>query len=350
MTNPTSELVKFNEQDLAKINQLSTSVDITDVQAVLEYGISAQTDIADFSDSILDQVKSKDSGYVGEALTDLMSSVSHVDTKDLLKKKSGFFNNIKGRAQRFISRYDKLSGTIDGIVVKLEQAQTGLLRDITLLDTLYDKNYGYLKELDLCIAGGEKLMDQVESDILPALLATAEKTQDPLDTQKVRDIEDGLSRFDKKIGDLRLSRTIAIQSMPQIRLVQQNDQVLVERIQSSILNTIPLWKNQIVIAISIMRQNSALELQREVTNTTNDLLKKNSELLKTGTIGTATEAERGIVELETLQQVNNDLIETITETIRIQKEGKDKRAQAEIELSRMETELKTKLLEVSKQR
>ena len=342
-------LDEFTPEEIARVNELAKTVDVKDTQSVIQYGVGAQTDIADFSDTVLEQVRSKDSGYVGEALNDLMVRVKEIDVDSVSTGKSrGFFNSFARRIKKFVGRYDKLSVQIDKIVDQLENARDSLFRDIELLDQLYDKNYDYMKELDIFIAAGDMRILQLNEDELPPMRVEVEKSADAIKAQEMRDMEAMVDRFEKKVHDLKLSRMVAIQSMPQIRLVQNNDQVLVERIQSSLLNSIPLWKNQIVIAITIFRQRSALEIQKQVTDTTNDLLKKNSAMLKTGTIETAKEAERGIVEIETLRQVNVDLIETITESLRIQEEGRVQRLAVEGELRQLEGELKQKLIEAKK--
>ncbi len=339
----------FTPEEMARVKEVANSIDIHDVQSVLQYGVGAQSDIADFSDTVLQQVRSKDSGYVGDSLNELMVKVQMLDVDSVSgKQRKGFFSNVTRKIKKFIGRYDKLSVQIDHIVTELEKARDTLFRDIELLNQLYDKNSGYIKELDVYIAAGDMRIKELRETVLPVLRAEAEETKDAVKAQGVRDAEAMVDRFEKKVHDLKLSRMVAIQSMPQMRLVQHNDQVLVERIQSSILNTIPLWKNQVVIAITIFRQRSALAVQKEVTDTTNDLLKKNSEMLKTGTIETAKEAERGIVEIETLRQVNADLIETITESIRIQEEGRVARSNAEKELKVLESELKQKLMETKR--
>ncbi len=341
------ELSEFTPEEMAKVNEIAASIDVHDTQAVIEYGVGAQTEISDFSDTVLRQVRSKDSGYVGEALTELMVKVQEIDVNGVVSGRSrGLFASFKRRLKKFVGRYDKLSVQVDKIVDQLENARNSLFRDIELLDKLYEKNYAYLKELDMYIAAGDISIKKLHNEAIPALRAEAQESQDPIKAQELRDLESMVDRFEKKVHDLKLSRMVAIQAMPQIRLVQNNDQVLVEKIQSSILNTIPLWKSQIVIAITIFRQRSALEIQQEVTNTTNDLLKENSEMLKAGTIDTAKEVERGIVDIETLRQVNADLIETVEETLRIQQEGRAARQNAEVELKQLESELKDKLLAV----
>ena len=340
------DVTVFTPEELMRVDEIAGSIDIKDSQAIIEYGVGAQSDIADFSDTVLDQVRSKDAGFAGEALNELMVNVKEVDVESLSNANAnGLFRRFSRKVKKFIGRYNKLSFQIDSIVEKLESTRDTLFRDVELLDQLFDKNYDYLKELDIYIAAGDKKITELKETVLPALRAEAEGSQDAVKAQELRDMQSLVGRFEKRVHDLRLSRMVAIQSMPQIRLVQNNDQVLVERIQSSILNTIPLWKSQIVIAITLFRQKAALKVQKDVTDTTNELLKKNSEMLKMGTIETAKEAERGIVEIETLQQVNTDLIETITESLRIQEEGRIARANAEKELNVLESELKQKLME-----
>ncbi|MCD6322319.1 MAG: toxic anion resistance protein [Clostridiales bacterium] len=336
----------FTPEELARVKEIAESIDIKDSQAIIEYGVGAQSDIADFSDTVLNQVRSKDAGFAGEALNELMVNVKEIDVDSLSgNTTNGLFKRFSRKVKKFIGRYNKLSVQIDSIVEKLETTRDSLFRDVELLDHLYDKNYDYLKELDIYIAAGDMRIQELKDNELPALRAEAEAANDAIKSQELRDLQAMINRFEKRVHDLKLSRMVAIQSMPQIRLVQNNDQVLVERIQSSILNTIPLWKSQIVIAITLFRQKAALKVQKNVTDTTNELLKKNSEMLKTGTIETAKEAERGIVEIETLQQVNTDLIETITESLRIQQEGRVSRANVEKELKVLESELKQKLME-----
>jgi len=338
---------KLTKKEKDKVDKIVKEIDITDSEAVIQYGVSVQSDISEFSDDVLDKVKSNESGYVGEVLSDLMVKVKEVDVDDIAGKQGFFaklFGNMKTKYNRFMARYKKLGTQIDVIIDKLEETKTGLLSDIDLLDSLHEKNLSFMKDLEYYVLAGEMKLKEIKEKVLPELQALAKKTKDQADAQNFNDMKQLAGRFEKKIHDLKLSRIITVQTAPQLRLIQNNDQVLVEKIQSSILNTIPLWKNQIVIAISLYRQQTALELQKEVSDTTNELLLKNAELLKENSIGTATEAERGIVDVETLQKVNNDLIETIDEVIRIQKEGSIKRAAAEKELKSMEAQLKEKLL------
>ncbi len=351
ITKQSMELVdvkNFSGDEMKRIQAISQEINITDTQGVITFGISAQKDVSEFADTILQQVRSKDSGYVGDVLTDLVIKVKDLKV-DSLSGNGSFLGSIPivgnflDAVKRFIMQYEKVSVQIEKIVEELDKARMTLLRDITLLDGMYDKNAEYLKNLDFFIAAGQIRLKELKETMLVDLKKIADETNDPADAQRLQDFTQALNRFEKKIHDLKLSRMIAIQTSPQLRLIQNNDQALVEKIQSSILNTIPLWKNQMVIAITLFRQKKAVKLQREVTQTTNDLLLKNSELLKMNSIDVAKEMERGIVDIETLKKVNSDLISTIEETLKIQQEGKAKRAQAEQDLVQMENELKSKL-------
>lgn len=360
ITQPSSEtnpLTKTAEQEItayetlsteerAKVDLIATDIDITDSSAVLQFGVQAQTNISNFSNSILKQVRSKDTGYIGEILTDMMVNVKTMEIDRLNSRNGlfGLFDGAKRKTQKFTARYEKINTSIDKTVTALDKSRMQLLKDITLLDKLYDNNLDYHRELEYYILAGEKTIRELQDKTLPELKSSAQVSGNPVDAQKVNDYNQLLTRFEKKVHDLKLSRMIALQTGPQVRLIQSNDQVLVEKIQSSILNTIPLWKNQVVIAISLFRQGKSLQQQKQVTETTNDLLLKNSELLKQNSVDIAKESEIGIVEIETLKKVNQDLIETIEETLQIQKEGRTKRAMAEEELLLMEQELKNKLI------
>ncbi len=345
---------KWNEmspEERQKVLDIASQIDISDSQSVIQYGSLAQSDISKFSDAILDQIRAKDSGEVGDVLNSLLNKVQEVDIDELDMNKKGFslsrmFGGFKREAQKFISRYDKISVQIEKIIDQLDRAKLQLIRDITTLDTMYEKNLEYLDQLDMYIMAGTLKLKELNDKVLPELKEKATRSGDAVDAQRVKDMAELISRFEKKIHDLKLSRMIAIQTAPQIRLIQSNDQTLVEKIQSSIMNTIPLWKNQISIAITMLRQQAALKLQRDVTNATNELLARNSEMLKTSSIDIARENERGIVDIETLKKVNQDLIETLEETLSIQQEGRQKRLQAEAELRNMEDDLKRKLLEL----
>jgi uncharacterized protein YaaN involved in tellurite resistance len=339
---PIVDVKTLSAQELEKAKGIASSIELMDSQAVIQYGISAQKNISSFSDTILTQIRSKDAGEVGTILTDLMVKVKDLNVEGL-GKAGGFLNKLFGGIRKFIAKYEKLSVHIERIISELEKNRMMLLKDITLLDNLFEKNTEYLKELDIYISAGQIKLEEIYATILPEFKKKAEESDDPIDAQKFQDFNQAVNRFEKKLHDLKLSRMISIQTNPQIRLIQGNDQVLVEKIQGSILNTIPLWKSQLVIAISLFRQKSALELQRDVSNTTNDLLKKNSEMLKQGSLDVAKESERGIVDMETLKKVNDDLISTIDETLQIQAEGRLKRKQAETELIQMEDQLKNRL-------
>lgn len=346
---------KWNEmspEDRQKVLDIAAQINIADSQNVIQYGNLAQSDISKFSDAMLDQIRAKDSGEVGDVLTDLLVKVQDMDIDKIDPSQKGFslskmFGGLKRETQKFISRYDKISIQIEKIVDQLDRAKLQLIRDITTLDTMYDKNLDFLKQLDVYIMAGSLKLKELNDKVMPELKEKAVKTGDAVDAQKVKDMAELISRFEKKIHDLKLSRMIAIQTAPQIRLIQNNDQTLVEKIQSSIMNTIPLWKNQIAIAITMLRQQAALKLQRDVTNTTNDLLAKNSEMLKTSSIEIARENERGIVDIETLKKVNEDLIITLEETLKIQQDGRARRFQVEAELKTMEDDIKRKLLEIN---
>lgn len=333
-----------------KAESIAESIDITDSQAVVQYGVGAQSKISTFADTILTEIRNKDAGYVGDVLGGLITTINEVDVGSLGSEK-GFldrmFGGLKRRIEKFMQRYESLSAQIDKVVGELDEARMSLLKDIAMLDNLHEKNMEYLADLDVYIAAGKLKLDEFRATVLPEMEKKAQESDDPADAQRLQDLNQLVNRFEKKLHDMQLSRMVAIQTSPQIRLIQNNNQTLVEKIQSSILNTIPLWKNQIIIAISLFRQQKALEVQREVSNTTNDLLKKNAEMLKDGSVGVAKESERGIVEIETLQKVNNDLIATIDETLQIQREGRAKRAEAEAELQKMEGELKERLRRVS---
>lgn len=340
---------QLTEEQQRKVDGILRGIDVNDSQAVIQYGTEAQRNISDFSDSVLSQIKSKDAGYVGNILTDLMLGVKSLDVGSLTEQTGFFgklFSNMKARMTKFMAKFESLSTQIEKIVDELDKAKMGLLKDITLMDGMYDKNLDYMRDLELFIIAGKQKLEEVNTVLIPQMKEAAQKSGDAVDAQKARDLTQLAERFEKKLYDLELSRTIAIQTAPQLRIIQNNDQMLVEKIQSSIMNTIPLWKNQIVIAISLYRQQEALEMQKKVTDTTNELLTKNSAMLKENSIGVAKENQRGIVELETLRKVHTDLITTLEETVRISEEGHANRMQAETELARMENELKAKLLQL----
>ena len=341
---------KLSEEDKNQVKIIINDIQTGDSNSVIQYGVGAQSDIANFSNKMLEDVKSKDMGYVGNILSDLMGKVKDTDVKGFLKEDP--FENIPiigklvDKTKKFFAKYQKVENQIDDITEKLENERIILLKDIAMFDNLFKKNTECIHKLDLYIIAGNKKIEELRTKILPELQKKAEESKDPLDAQKVADMNDFTDRFEKKIHDLKLTRIVAIQTAPQIRFIQSGNKALADRIQSSILNTIPLWKNQIVLAIGIIRQKGALDLQKEVTETTNELLKKNSEILKSNTIDIAKENEKGIVEIETLKKVNEDLITTIEETIKISEEGREKRKQVEKELVVIEKDLKNKLVTI----
>ncbi len=336
--------------DLQRVAEISAAVDVRDSQAVLAYGLPAQSRIANFADSLLGDVRNKDAGSGGEALTDLLKKVRELDVDALSagsgKAKIPILGRFANSFERFAARYQKVATSIERITDSLERSRMALLKDMTVLDKMYELNLDYLKQLDVFIAAGEQALRELHATKIPALEAEAVASSDVMVAQRLADLQQAATRFERRLHDLKLTRMIAIQTAPQIRLIQSNDQNLVEKIQSSILTTIPLWKNQIVIAISLYRQQKAVELQKQVTDTTNELLAKNAELLRDGSAKVGREVERGIVDVETLQKVNADLVATLEETIRIQEEGRAKRFEAEGEIGRLQVELRQKLIEL----
>ncbi|HQO38970.1 MAG TPA: toxic anion resistance protein [Spirochaetota bacterium] len=343
-------LKDLSPEEKKKVDEIAAQIDINDSQGIIQYGVGAQSNISNFADSILEQVKAKDAGEVGETLTDLMLTVKKLDVDSLsgesFMSKIPLIGNLVNSTKKFIAQYQSIEHHMEEIIDEMNKARMQLLKDITLLDALYEKNRDYMQELELYILAGEIKLKELNEKTLPELKSAAAASGDTLDAQKVQDLTQMINRFEKKVHDLKLSRMVSIQSLPQVRLIQNNDQLLVEKIQSSILNTIPLWKNQVVIAISLFRQKKAIELQKEVTETTNDLLQKNADLLKTSSLDVARESEKGIVEIDTLKKVHESLISTIDETLKIQAEGKTRRLQAEVEITKLENELKAKLAQV----
>ena len=342
-----AQVEELSPEQKARVEEVKNSIDLMDSQAALQYGVGAQRNISSFSDNILTQVRSKDSGYVGELMSDLVLKVKEVDVDGLdegFLDKLPFLKNASRAVKKFMQRYEKLEVQIDRIEQQLDQARMQMLKDITMFDGLYEKNLEYFRELQIYIAAGEEKLKELQEITLPQLHAEATAKGDAMSAQVVRDFEDTVNRFEKKIHDLKLSKTVAIQTAPQIRLIQNNDKMLVDKIQTAILSTIPLWKSQIVIALGLHRQESVLKMQRSVSDATNTLLTKNAELLRQNSTEVARESERGIVDLETLKKVNADLISTIEETIKIQQEGRAARQNAETELLSIEQKLKEALL------
>ncbi len=341
--------MELSVEDRETVKNYVESIDINDTQMVLQYGAGAQKKIADFSEGALDSVRSKDLGEVGNMLTSVVTELKSFDVTE--EKGGGFLGLFKKSANKVTSikaKYDTAEANVNKISKVLENHQVTLLKDVAMLDQMYETNLSYFKDLSLyIIAGKEKLQEAKETE-LPRLLAKAEESGLPEDSQAAKDYASMVDRFEKKIYDLELTRNISMQMAPQIRLIQNNDTVMSEKIQSTLVNTIPLWKSQMVIAIGLEHSQDAAKAQREVTDMTNELLKKNAEALKIATIDSAKESERGIVDIETLTQTNQTLIDTLDEVLKIQEEGRANRAAAEIELSRIETEMKDKILAVSK--
>ncbi len=342
-----AQVEKLTPEQLAKVEEIKNSINLMDSQTTIQFGVGAQRNISAFSDNILNQVRSKDSGYVGDLMSELILKVKDAEVDRLdggIVEKIPFLKNASRSIRKFMQRYEKLEVQIDHIEEELEKARMRMLKDITLFDSLYEKNMEYFQDLQIYIMAGEEKLKELQEDVLPRLHAEAASKGDPMSAQAVRDFEDTVNRFEKKIHDLKLSKTIAIQTAPQIRLIQNNDKMLVDKIQTAVLSTIPLWKSQIVVALGLYRQQKVLETQKSVSDATNELLTKNAELLKQNTTGVARESERGIVDLETLKKVNDDLISTIEETIKIQREGRAARKNAEAELLSIEDNLKQTLL------
>ena len=340
----------LSEEEKAAIDEFISKVDVTDSVQVLQFGAAAQNKISTFSDSVLENVKTKNTGEAGELLSDLVAEVKgfDADVPATMNPKGiqGIFFNAKKQIDKLIAKYSKVETNIDKIEKRLESEKIKMLKDITIFDTMYEKNLEYFNEISLYIIAGEKKLEELRNVVLPELQKKAEETGEQSDVQKVNDMVNTINRFEKKIYDLKTTRIISIQMAPQIRLIQNNDSELVEKIQSSLINTIPLWKNQIVIALGLANSKSALGVQKAVTETTNDLLQKNSEMLKQGTIEIAEESEKAIVNVETLQKTNRDIIETLDKVLEIHENGRMKRIEAEKELVNIEQELKDKLLEI----
>lgn len=337
----------LSEADRRVIEEFAGKIDLNNTDHVLLYGSDAQKKIADFSDSALATVRTNDTGEVGEMLVKLVNEIKGFgDAAEKPKGIGGLFWNAKKAVSDMQTKYDKVEVNVDAIASSLEGYQVQLLKDISLFNHLYDMNTEYFKELTMYILAGEKRLAEVRRTALEELKARAAQSGDAMDAQRANDMAANCDRFEKKLHDLKLTRQVALQMAPQIRLLQNNDSLLVERIQSTLSNTLPLWKSQIVIALGLHRSQEALKAQTAVTDMTNELLRKNAEALKTGTIETAREAERGILDLNTLVETNQSLIDTINEVMKIQDEGRVQRVEAEKQLLTMENELKQKLLEL----
>jgi uncharacterized protein YaaN involved in tellurite resistance len=347
---PTKLIDVIPEENRAKAYQLAEQIDPRNHQAMITYGTQAQGKLLSFSHTMLEHVQKKDIGEVGEIISDLMKRLDEVNPDELKDGKPSFFGRMFGKIsnslQEVLSKYQKTGAQIDRISVKLDRSKNVLLSDIKLLEQLYETNKEYFHALNVYIAAGEIKLEELHQKTIPEMKRVAAETNDQMKVQEVNDMIQFADRLDKRLYDLKLSREITIQSAPQIRLIQNTNQALVEKIQSSIMTAIPLWKNQVAIALTLIRQRHAVEAQKKVSQTTNELLLKNAEMLKTNTIETAKENERGLVDIETLKKTQENLITTLEETMRIQEEGRHKRRLAEQELANMESDLRLKLLEI----
>lgn len=336
----------LTEQERKMIDEFSEKIDLRNTAVIMQYGSSAQSKVAEFSDTALGNVSSMDMGEVGELITNLVNDLQGFKIDENDKGFAGFFKRAGNKINALKTKYDKIEVNVDKICAVLEGHQERLIKDIAVLDKLYQVNLQNFKELSMYIIAGRKKLNAARTVDLPQFVRRADETRLPEDAQAARDFADLCNRFEKRLYDLELTRMVAIQMAPQIRLVQNNNTIMTEKIQSTIMNTIPLWKSQMVIALGLAHSREALAAQRAVTDLTNELLKKNAETLKLGTIETAREAERGVVDIETLQQTNESLISTLDEVLKIQEEGRERRRSAETELRRIEGELRTKLLQI----
>lgn len=338
-------ILSVEEQKM--VDDFASKIDISNTQMVLQYGAGCQKKIADFSENALNNVRTKDMGEIGQMLTDVVAELKEFDEEEE-KGFLGFFKKSSNRLENLKAKYDKAEANVNRICKVMENHQITLLKDAAMLDKMYDLNLNYFKELSMYILAGKQELEQARTRELPELLAKAERSGLPEDTQAAKDFASMCERFEKKIYDLELTRTISMQMAPQIRLIQNNDTTMSDKIQSTLVNTIPLWKSQMVIAIGLSHSSEAARAQKEVTDMTNALLRKNAETLKTATIETARESERGIVDIETLTATNQTLISTLDEVMKIQEDGRVKRRGAEAELQRIENEMRKKLLEMSR--
>ncbi|MGM9580640.1 MAG: toxic anion resistance protein [Anaerovibrio sp.] len=342
----TQQTETLTPAERKQVEEIKSKIDLMNSGYALQFGSGAQKNMADFSDSLLSQVRTKDSGEVGALLTDLSGKINEFNRKesDSFVKKLPLIGSLVSKGETMLASYEKLSTKVEKIQSELEKSKTTMMKDIMLFDALYQKNLEYFKHLELYIRAGEEKLQEMRSTVLPKLRADAAASADPMAGQVVSDFESNVDRFEKKVHDLKISKTIAIQTAPQLRLIQNNDKILVERVQSAIYNAIPLWKNQIVIALGLTRQQNVLKMQQAISDTTNELLKRNAEMLKINSIETAKENNRSIVDIETVRKVNDDLVTTIEETLKIQQEGRQARQSAEQELLQIENRLKETLL------
>ena len=344
---------RFDEEDLKKINEIKEKIEPLNNDALIQYGSNAQQALSKFSHQMLNEVQSKDVGPIGDTLEDLMKKLKEIDPDELSSEKKNIFTRLFRRVKKsvneVISKHQSVASQVDRISIQLEHAKEVLTKDVHLLDKLYDQNKDYFDAINIYIAAAEMKKEELNSEVLPDLKRKADASNNQMHVQDVNDMMQYINRLEKRVHDLKLSRQITLQSAPQIRMIQNINQTLAEKIQSSILTSIPLWKNQMAIALTLLRQESASQAQRAVTNTTNELLTKNSEMLKQNSLRTAEENERGIVDIETLKTTQENLVMTIEETLRIQQEGSQKRHAAEKELIQMEDDLKSRLLQLKEE-
>lgn len=347
VTAVTQQVEEISPEDRKKIDALKEKIDFKNSGMLLGYGSPAQKGVASFSDGVLSSIKRGDSGYVGDLLGDLLGKVRSFDVDGSNASglsKIPIFGKLVNKGRDLMESYDTLAVQIEKITVQLDKAKDLMLRDINMFDQLYDQNLVYFKALELYIRAGEEKIEEMRNENLPKLQQQAQASNNPMAVQVVRDFSDSIDRFEKKVHDLKISKTVAIQTAPQIRMIQNNDRMLAERVQTTLYNTIPLWKSQVVIALGLANQQKVLQTQKAVSDMTNELLLKNSQMLKQNSVEVAKENERGIVDIETLHQVNENLISTIEETLQIQQEGRQKRQAAEQELVQIEGRLKETIL------
>lgn len=339
------EVPVLTPEEQKMVNDFAAKIDIENTNQILQYGAGTQKKMADFSDTAFENVKTQDLGEIGELISNVVGELKDFDVQEE-GKFFGFFRKQTSKIENLKNKYDKAQANVEKITDSLQQHQVRLMKDSAMLDKMYEQNLNYFKELTMYILAGKKKLEETRNGKLAEMKNKAALSGLPEDAQAARDLDEKCSRFEKKLHDLELTRTIAMQTAPQIRLIQNNDTVMVEKIQTTIVNTIPLWKSQMVLALGIAHSAEAAQAQRQVTDITNELLRKNAETLHMATVETAKESERGIVDLETLQKTNADLIQTLDDVMRIQMEGRQKRQAAEMEMHRMEEELKRKLLEI----
>jgi hypothetical protein len=342
-----SPQVKLSPEEERMVEEFASKIDIGNSQAILSYGVGSQKKIADFSENALERVRTKDLGEIGDMLAGVVGEIRSLESEDEEKGLFGLFKKTGNKLANMKAKYDKVETNVNNIAKVLEDHQVTLMKDVLMLDKMYELNMNYYKELSMYILAGKKRLERANNIELPALIKKADESRLPEDTQKAKDFSQMINRFEKKIYDLELTKTVSLQMAPQIRLIQNNDSMMSDKIQSTIVNTIPLWKNQMVIAIGLKHSSDAAKAQKAVSDMTNELLKKNAEILKTATIETAKESERGIIDIETLKNTNKTLISTFDEVIKIQDEGRKKRKEAEAELKNIENEMRAKLLEIS---